>query len=254
MKQKLIFCNLVILLVLASRVGHGQEKNAFLSVRILERLKLQELEVQSPANHGVWNRIKLAPGQMSVNDKAQKEASWGSPDSTVKIRALNLRRIYPGMIVITTQAGEKGPELLILNQVFLGDYTACVTAFESGYDPSQPEYLKALAAIIRAYASSHRKRHDSYDLCDLSHCQVYQGLPSHFSFWKQMADAGTSFRFPSSIDPKSIYFHRCCGGVLESADQLWGERLPPAGRVQMSGMAKPSARTILYSSGLPRRR
>lgn len=115
-----------------------------------------------------------------------------------------------------------------MNQVFIGDYTACVTAFESGFDSSQPEYLKALAVIIRAYASSHRRRHDSYDLCDLSHCQVYQGLPNHFSFWKRMADAGASFSFPPAWDLKSIYFHRCCGGVLESSDQLWGGEPSPS--------------------------
>ena len=170
---------------------------------------------------------------MTVNGKAQSTASWGDPGASVQIKAGKLTRIYPGRISISTAGeqwkpnpstspGEKAAELFILNHVPLLDYAACVTAFESGHDPSQPEYLKALGVLVRYYGLSHRKRHVAYDLCDLSHCQVYQGLPPHFSFWRGIIEAGRGFRFPASVDPQSLYFSRCCGGQLESADQVWG--------------------------------
>ena len=203
-------------------VGIGQEENPLLSIRILEKLNPQELEIQYPANKGVWNEIKLTRGQMTVNGKAQTAASWGNPGGSVRLKAGNLTRIYPGQIDISTSHDEKGVELFILNRVPLLDYAACVAAFESGHDPSQPEYLKALGVLVRYYAISHRKRHPDYDLCDLSHCQVYQGMPPHFGFWQGILQAGKGFTFPASFDPSSLYFSRCCGGQLESADQIWG--------------------------------
>lgn len=208
-------------------VGIGQEDNPLLSIRILEKPNPQELEIQYPPGKGAWNEVKLTRGQMTVNGKAQNEASWGNPGDLVKIKAGNLTRIYPGQISVSTSPGEKNIELFILNRVPLLDYAACVTAFESGHDPSQPEYLKALGVLVRTYALSHRKRHPGYDLCDLSHCQVYQGLPPHFSFWQGIIEAGRGFTFPASTDLKSLYFNRCCGGQLESADQIWGGNPSP---------------------------
>lgn len=223
MKAKTFFSfSNVILFFLMVSVGFGQEDNPLLSIRILEKWNPQELEVQCPPDKGTWNEVKLTRGQLTVNGKAQNGASWGDPNASVKIKAGNLTRIYPGQINISTSPGEKSMELLVLNRVPLLDYAACVTAFESGHDTSQPEYLKALGVLVRCYAASHRKRHTFYDLCDLSHCQVYQGLPPHFKFWKGIIDAGRGFSFPASIDLKSLYFNRCCGGQLESADQIWG--------------------------------
>jgi stage II sporulation protein D len=206
---------------LAFTAAFAQEKN-FLSIRILEKPNPSELGVQSPPNKGDWSEVKLTRGFLTVNGKAQEEASWGTLDSTVKIKTGDLTRIYPGRIRVSVRQEAKGPELYILNEVSAQDYAACVCAFESGYNRSQPEYLKALAVVIRTYASSHRHRHPGYDLCDLAHCQIYQGLPPGFDFWKLMAAAGKDFRFPTSFDLKSLYFNRCCGGVLESADQVWG--------------------------------
>jgi stage II sporulation protein D len=219
--------------------GYGQEDNPILSIRILEKLNPRILEIQSPADKGAWSEVKLTRGQITVNGKAQKTALWGLPDSIVKIKFGDLTRIYPGQISISTvdeqresnsstSPAEKTTELFILNRVPLLDYVACVSAFESGHDTSQPEYLKALGVIVRAYARSHRKRHPGYDLCDLSHCQVYQGLPPRFSFWKDIIKGGRDYSFPNDTDLKSLYFHRCCGGQLESADQIWGGPKSPS--------------------------
>ncbi len=200
----------------------GEENNPILCVRILEKQNLQAFEIQSPADQGPWNQVKLTRGIWTVNGIPLTRMSYGSPQSKVKLKAANLTRIYPGQIVLSSQGGPQDAEMVILNLVSLSDYTACVTAYESDYDDSQPEYLKALAVVVRTFARAHRGRHRTYDLCDLSHCQVYQGLPPRFGFWEKIAEAGAGFYFPSSFDARSIYFHRCCGGLLESADQIWG--------------------------------
>ena len=208
---------LAFLLLAAS--GYGQEENPVLSVRILEKQKPQELAIQGSSGKGGWDAIKLSRGVWTVNGKALSHGSWGTPDSTVKIKAGELTRIYPGQLTATVLPEAKGPELLILNQVPLIDYVACVTASESGYDLSQPEYLKALSAVIRGYALGHLKRHGSYDFCDLAHCQVDQGMPSHFDFWRKIAESTCDMGF---LGKRPFYFNRCCGGILESASEAWG--------------------------------
>ena len=228
MNQKSLFFSVVMLNLLAFQPVAGQEANPLLAVRILEKENPQELELQFPAGRGPWNQVNLARGLLTVNGKAQAGASWGSLDTMVKIRTPHLTRIYRGQIEVSTQNTATGTELVILNRIPLSDYTACVTAFESAYDHSQPEYLKALAVVVRAYALGHLHRHGTYDLCDLSHCQVYQGIPPKFPFWKQMAEAGAGFSFPPAVDAGAVYYNRCCGGMLESADQIWGGAPSPS--------------------------
>jgi stage II sporulation protein D len=210
-----------LLLVMLPAQGAGEE-NPLLWVRILEKQNHRKLEIQTPPGGGKWKEIKLTRGQMTVNGKAQKEASWGAPDSSVKIRAAGLSRTYPGRIAVSVLNEGSGPELLILNEVPLWDYVACVTAFESSHDTSRPEYLMALSAIVRLYAVSHLHRHAGYDLCDLSHCQVYQGLPPNPAFWEDIVSSAWDMRPSAKFRPSSFYFHSCCGGSLESARNIWG--------------------------------
>ena len=211
---------LVLIFFLGAKAGLGRGENLVLSVRILEKQKAQELEIQSSSGKGGWDVIKLSRGVGSVNGKALTRATWGNLDSMVKIRAGELTRIYPGRILVSTAAEGKEAEFLVLNQVSLTDYVACTTASESGYDPTQPEYLKALSAVIRGYALEHLRRHGIYDLCNLAHCQVYQGVPAHFDFWRKIAE--TSRDSAGIPGKRPFYFNRCCGGVLESASETWG--------------------------------
>jgi SpoIID/LytB domain protein len=215
-----------LLLAMVPAQGAGEE-NPLLWVRILEKQNPKKLEIQTPPGGGEWKEVKLTRGQMTVNGKAQKEASWGTPDSSVKIRAAGLSRIYPGRMTVSQAEGKKGPELFVLNQVPLRDYMACVTAFESAYDKSQPEYLKALSVVVRLYAFSHRHRHPDYGLCDLSHCQVYQGLPPKGDFWEGIVSSAWNTKPTSHFPLSSYYFHSCCGGSLESAGKIWGGDASP---------------------------
>ncbi len=198
------------------------QENRILSIRLLEKLNPTDLKIQSPAGKGVWNEIKLSRGQLWVNGKAQKTASWGSQDSNLKIHVQNLTRIYPGKIILKIKQEKEGLKLFILNRVSMENYAACALAFESDFDQTQPEYLKALGAVIGFYAVSHLHRHPDYDLCDLTHCQVYQGMPPNFDFWSKMISASRVLSSSHNFELGSFYFHRCCGGILESAEQIWG--------------------------------
>lgn len=217
--------------LLGCAAAAGARDNPLLSVRVLEKLDPAGFQLQCPAEKGVWNEVKLSRGQLWVNGKAVRRASWGSPDSTFKIRVEDLTRTYPGSLDVSVDAGKKEPKFFLVNKVFLEDYAACVTAFESSYDKSRPEYLKALGAVVRLYALCHRERHPVYDLCDLSHCQVYQGLPPDAPFWKEKTSAARDYVSEKLRHADSYYFSRCCGGVLESPKDIWGTASRTIGRV-----------------------
>jgi stage II sporulation protein D len=139
-------------------------------------------------------------------------------ENSVRLKAKGLDRRYPGNLVFSPSPD--GRSIQVLDEVPLDRYVACVTASESDYDRSQPEYLKALAAVVRQYALSHRKRHPGYDLCDLAHCQVYQGLPPDLPFWEKIARESAAWS--PACGPEGFYFHQCCGGLLIPPAQAWG--------------------------------
>lgn len=187
-----------------------------LTVRVLEKRALAQVQLREDEN-GDWTEIKLTRANLSVNGKAFSSYRTNAR-LIVHLKADGLDRRYPG--ILTLSPASDGKSLQIIDELSLDEYVACVTASESGYDKSQPEYLKALGAVIREYALGHLKRHPDYDLCDLAHCQVFQGIPKDFSFWEKIAHATETYA--PAIGPNCFYFHHCCGGILESAQKVWG--------------------------------
>ena len=190
-----------------------------LSVRILEKRKLSQVQIKEEGNDATWADVKLTRGVLTVNGKPENDHRWGGTMG-FRLKATGLRRHYPGSLVVSTSPEAPKEALMFLNDVSMNDYVGCVTASESGFDESEPEYIKALAAVIRGYAQGNHHRHKNYDLCDLAHCQVYQGYPPHVEFWKKTIEACKDL--PKNMAARPFYFHRCCGGTLESADQVWG--------------------------------
>jgi stage II sporulation protein D len=195
-----------------------------LTVRVLEKRAPALVQLREDES-GDWTGIKLTRANLSVNGKALSSYRTKA-HLTVHLKADGLDRRYPG--TLTLSPAPDGKSLKIIDELSLDEYVACVTASESGYDKSQPEYLKALGAVIREYALGHLKRHPQYDLCDLAHCQVFQGIPKDFPFWEKIANATQAYN--PGIGPNGFYFHHCCGGVLGSAQKVWGGPETPGSR------------------------
>ena len=95
------------------------------------------------------------------------------PISTMKVTINGYE--YPGGADIQLMRGS----MVVNNLVACEDYLRGVLPEEM--PPDWPEdALKAQAVAARTYALKHRGRHekDGYDLCDTTHCQVYEGLDS----------------------------------------------------------------------------
>jgi stage II sporulation protein D len=111
--------------------------------------------------------------------------------------------------------------LLVTAAIPIEDYVAAVLAGESG-DSRNDESLKAMAVVIRSYASRFRGQHarEGFDFCDTTHCQV----PSRKSVPSRIATAVEFTRGEILLfqgDVVSAFYHQNCGGKIAASDEAW---------------------------------
>jgi stage II sporulation protein D len=88
--------------------------------------------------------------------------------------------------------------------------------------------LEVQSVIARTYATAHLGRHrvEGFDLCDTTHCQVYQPsrvTTSRFSAAAQAAGRKTAGRILVFGErPAQTLFHADCGGHTADATDVWG--------------------------------
>jgi stage II sporulation protein D len=130
-------------------------------------------------------------------------------------------RFYTGDLIAQPIDGR----LQLVNRIEIENYVAGVIEAEGGAG-HQMEYYKVQAVISRTYALNNLKRHQQlgFDLCDATHCQVYQGRPRHES----QADTATKATEDIVIvDPEikliTATFHSNCGGQTNNAEDVWSK-------------------------------
>lgn len=118
----------------------------------------------------------------------------------------------------------------------LEDYVLGTVLAEIGPSNDTPATIAGLyqlqAIIVRTYAAFHRTRHASegFDLCDATHCQVYQ--PERIRTSRFSADARAAVRatrgqiLAYGSRPVEALFHADCGGHTAAAEAIWGGKVP----------------------------
>lgn len=93
--------------------------------------------------------------------------------------------------------------------------------------------LQAMAVLVRTWAIRHRGRHaaQGFDFCSLTHCQVFR-LPEGGAkqYPPALVDAAASTRNEVLLyngRPADPYFTADCGGMTESAAEVWPDRNRP---------------------------
>lgn len=130
-------------------------------------------------------------------------------------------RSYPGMFEIRAQKGTLG----LVATVPLEEYVAGVVQSEAGKGHAL-EYYKLQAVSCRTYALANKRRHygEGFEVCDGTHCQVFQGR----NLQDSIRLATTLTRDLVVVDPdiRLIHatFHSNCGGETMNADELWSGR------------------------------
>lgn len=133
------------------------------------------------------------------------------------------KRLYNDDIIITADKSS----LKLLSQIDLEHYVAGVIQCEAGLRKPK-EYYKVQAIICRTYALSNLARHiaDGFELCDLVHCQVYQGETSNADILQAVEATKGIVLVDGNNQLINTAFHSNCGGQTINSEDVWNKALP----------------------------
>lgn len=200
-----------------------------LSVRVLEREHPVRLHLDA-ANISC-NGAKLPPsldvrfgaraldlGTAALDAGACTELV--ATNAKVTLGDSELTRSYLGTLRITLE----GSLLKLMNEVDVEDYLPSVVEAEAS--GAKPAALEAQAVVSRTFALASRRRHatSGYDLCDLSHCQVYRGqLEVSDKARAAVTKTKGLVLLSGSVALRPTFFHAACGGHTSLAQEVFGE-------------------------------
>jgi len=136
----------------------------------------------------------------------------------------------------------------------LGSALAEVTPV--GESPAAVSRIYEVQAIIaRTYAVAHLGRHraDGFDVCDATHCQLYD--PARIATSRFSAVAADAVRRTAGEvliygrRPVDALYHADCGGSTSAADAIWGGRPLPYLRGTADDLPSVTHRTWTFTAG-----
>jgi stage II sporulation protein D len=138
----------------------------------------------------------------------------------MKASGQNTERAYPGSLEIKRQ----GDALGLIAVVPLEDYVAGVVLSEAGKDQA-PEYYKLQAVSCRTYALANQRRHlpDGFEVCDQTHCQVFNGRNTNDDIKQAVTATKNLVVVDANIKLIHATFHSNCGGETMNAEDLWSK-------------------------------
>jgi SpoIID/LytB domain protein len=200
----------------------------------------------------------LAPGAHEFSGPVQLTPRDGNTDRFVLPNVTigigfhwerQLEQTFTGSLRL--EAGDEG--LTVINDVPIEDYVESVIASEMSGD-SPLEFLKAHAVISRSWVAAQiaqpagdgtvrrerrletgehelmawygRESHTRFDVCADDHCQRYQGVGRSVPGRVSRAVRETAAEFLTwNGEICDARFSKCCGGVTESFDAAWDDRV-----------------------------
>ncbi|HXT69440.1 MAG TPA: SpoIID/LytB domain-containing protein [Vicinamibacterales bacterium] len=115
-------------------------------------------------------------------------------------------------------------------------------------EPVVAGIFEVQAVVARTYAVSRLGRHrdEGFDLCDSTHCQIYQ--PSRRQSSRFAATAAQAVQRTRGLvltydaHPIEALFHADCGGATASADAVWGGTPVPYLHTSVDDLPEPTHR------------
>ncbi len=209
-----------------------------IKVKVFSRYVLTQVEVQAPLarlqvlQRSQWDSALTPPDlpfeilvqgkKLRLNMGGGKEVDQISIDpargSTVLVKAGEIQKKFSGKLLIRVHK----KELEILEEIRLEDYVRGVLESEmpQGFPP---EALKAQAILIRTYALANVKRHqlEGFDLCDLTHCQVYGGKNLNYRSLEEAVQATRGIFLAYQLKPIQALYHSTCGGHTSANQKVF---------------------------------
>ncbi len=133
------------------------------------------------------------------------------------------KRLFDDDIVITAEKNN----LKLLSQVDIEHYVSGVVQSEAGLRKPK-EYYKVQAIICRTYALNNLARHiaDGFELCDLVHCQVYNGETHNQDILQAVEETKGIVLVDANNQLINAAFHSNCGGQTINSEDVWNKPLP----------------------------
>ncbi len=227
--------------------GQALALDRFVKVRVLSRYALETVEIESPMARlrvvqgtgdgavAQWPAdqpltLKAEGGQVQVrvgNSLSRADQVWIEPPrgSFVNIKAGgDLQKKFLGRVSIRIRDGA----LFFVEELPLEGYVRGVLEAEvpAGYPP---EALKAMAVLIRTFALAHQDRHakEGFELCDLTHCQVYGGRQMNYLSFDEAVKATRGVTLGYQLKLAETPYHSTCGGHTSSFHCVFGGKPIP---------------------------
>jgi stage II sporulation protein D len=118
--------------------------------------------------------------------------------------------------------------LFFIDELPLENYVQGVLEAEIPYG-FPPEALKAQAVLIRTYALKNFDRHlkEGYNLCDLTHCQVFGGREHSYRSYEEAVKQTKGVILASNFKPVEAMYHSTCGGHTSAFHRVFGGPMIP---------------------------
>jgi len=184
-------------------------------IRVLEKYMPEEITITGPDKNTVMINAR-AIGRKTI-------MPFGLKTGDYRIKSGSIERVYRGNIEVSKDTNGR-IKLIVISDI--EDCAACAAASEMSPDVFSTESAKALVILTRSYAVLNLKRHKDYDLCDLTHCELYRGLPYDFERWKKYASETRGMIIKDKDGGNAAFFSTCCGGTLENYKEAWGKKNP----------------------------
>ena len=128
---------------------------------------------------------------------------------------------YRGYFLLT----RSGSGFTVTNLVHMDNYLYSVLGREMSSSFPQ-EALKAQAICAKNFVMGESGRHNGYDVCATTHCQVYSGVSGESAATRAAVDAvsGKAAYYNGRIVP--LYFFATSGGATENVKNVWGSDIP----------------------------
>lgn len=144
-----------------------------------------------------------------------------SPEASFSLRTSSLSpvyRNYSGGLECFPDLGS----LLLINTLNIEDYVAGVVKAEGGSGKNE-EYFKTQAVIARTYSYKYFGKHisDGYNLCDDTHCQVFNGITSDALINASVKHTSGQVAVTSDSSLIISAFHSNCGGETSPSEYVW---------------------------------
>src|SRR6267154_5501520 len=146
------------------------------------------------------------------------------PPATARLQVED--RTYRGTLEVY---GNARNTLTIVNELPMEDYLLGVVPNElSPATFGQLEALKAQAVAARTYAVRNmgQSRQEGYDICNTDACQVYMGAGTEDPLATQAVRETRGMIATYNGQPINALYSSTCGGRTESAENIFGEKLP----------------------------